>query len=79
MIFYCVVSAAFNVSGNYCPRISLTSVENEEDPLLFFAPLILFNRWIQMIVPSFATLFADPALERVRDLCPFLRPFLLDQ
>jgi len=41
-----VVSAALNVGSDDCPRISLASVQNEENPLLFFAPLILLDCWV---------------------------------
>lgn len=59
MIFDRVISPAFETLGNLCPLVASLSVTEVKNPLLFFAPLVLLDHRIQMVVPPLTALFAD--------------------
>lgn len=77
VIFYCVVSASLQNLSDVGPLVAVLAVTNVEDPLFFFAPLVFLDHGVQMVVPAFATLLANPAIQRRSNLGPLLRSFFL--
>ena len=61
MVFDGVVSAALEKFGNFSPAVAQESVGKEEHPLFVFTPVLFFYVWVEMVVPTFPALFADPA------------------
>ena len=61
VVFDGIVGAALQLLSYDGPLIFVIMVLNVEDKLLFQTPVILFNSWIQMVVPAFATLLTDTA------------------
>jgi len=60
-----VVSAARQFFTDLCPPVSQQAVflsrrYKEEDPLLFFGPLLDVDMRVEVVVPALATLLADP-------------------
>ena len=48
-------------------------MHQEENPLFFFAPVDLLDSRIQVVVPTFAALLSDSAVQMLRDQSPLLR------
>lgn len=59
MVLDGIICSALKKLGNLSPFVSNDSVLEVEDPLLVFAPDYLLNLWVQMIMPSFSTLFSN--------------------
>ena len=79
MVLYRVVGTARQKLGNLCPLVAILTVANVEDPFLFAAPRVLFNHWIQMVVPTLTALLANPTIKMLSNLSPLLGAFFLDQ
>jgi hypothetical protein len=54
-----IVSAAIEVFGDLRPSIPQGLVSQKEQPLLVVAPVLLLDVWIEVVMPSLATLLAD--------------------
>jgi hypothetical protein len=54
-------------------------MKDEQDPLLFLAPLILLDGGVQMIVPSFAALLSDTTFQRTGNMSPLLWSLILHE
>ena len=67
-----VVCAAFQHLCDLGPLVVHNAVHEEKDPLLFFAPVDFLDSRVQMIVPPFSALFADSAVQVLRDEGPLL-------
>ena len=74
MVLDCVVGATLEHLGNLGPFVIDDAVHEEEDPLLFLAPIDLLDARIQMIVPSLTALLADATIQVLGYECPLLRP-----
>lgn len=59
------------------PFISYLSMLQEESPLFFIGPILLFDFGVQVVVPSLSTLFSYPSGKVVSDWGPFLGSILL--
>ena len=59
MIFDGVIGSPIDVLGDDRPLVALHSVEDEEDPLFFLAPLVFLDCGVQVVVPSLTALLAD--------------------
>ena len=46
--------------------------------ILIVSPLVLLDIWVQVVMPSLATLFADAARQELCYLAPVLRTVLLN-
>lgn len=55
-----VVSSPRKIFGNLRPLVAKLLMSLNYFPIFLRSPLILLNIWIKMIVPSLATLLADP-------------------
>lgn len=73
VVFNGVVGPAFQSLSDISPFVSYSSMMEVENPFFFWTPLNLLDHRIQMIVPSFSALFADPTWEVLCDLSPLLR------
>ena len=65
--------------GNARPLALLLPIQQQEHPLLNFAPLALFVFGVQVVVPPLAAVLAVAIGEVLRDKCPLLRPTHLNQ
>lgn len=86
MILYRIVRSPLQVFREVSPLVAQIFVQDEQNPLLIFAPLFLIDVGVEMIMPSFPALFADAAwIARdgtwhvFSDDCPFLRAVLGDE
>ena len=61
MIFYRVVSSAFEELRDFGPLVSDFFSRFVDDPVLFDCPVGLVDFRIQVIVPALAALLPDPA------------------
>lgn len=59
MIFYGVVCATGEVMRDFGPSVPQHFVGEEKEPFLLRGPLIFPDVGIEMVMPSFSTLFAD--------------------
>jgi hypothetical protein len=83
VIFNVVVSPTRKQLCNLRPSVSQFLVQLYYQNILVIGPLILFDVWVQMVVPSnelsgnslpFSTLLANPAWECRSYLAPVLSP-----
>mgnify|MGYP006982805876 CR=1 FL=1 len=79
MVFNGVVGPAFKVFSNDGPLILLLLVDDVQNELFLLAPFVLFDPRVQMVVPTFATLLADPTGQVAGDVRPFLGPIRLHE
>lgn len=70
MILDPVVSSSRQILGNDGPFVSKEKMSTHKDLVLKLAPLILFDVWIEMIVPPFPALFAFSVVKVLRHLGP---------
>lgn len=49
-----------------------------DSPVFFLSPLVLFDVWVQMVVPSLPALLANPAWEGLGDVAPIFSPEFQD-
>ena len=63
MILYRIIRPSHQMFRDISPPIPQKFMRQEQNPLLFLAPLIFLNIRIQMIMPSFSALFPDPPLK----------------
>ena len=74
-----VVGAALQVLGNDGPLVFVHAILNVEDELLLETPIVLFDPWIQMVVPALTALLADTAWQVVGNVGPLLCSIALYQ
>lgn len=79
MILYRVVSPPLKHFRNVSPFITKESVSQKQNPLLGKCPLGLHDIWVQMVVPSFTTLFSQSACHELRYEGPTLRTVLINE
>jgi metallophosphoesterase superfamily enzyme len=79
MILDSVISASFEYLGNISPRVSVLTMANVKNPFFLFAPWILFNHGIQVIMPALAALLTDTSVEMGSYLSPLLSAFFLNK
>lgn len=72
-----VVCSALQKLSDLSPFVTYHSVLQIEDPLLVLAPNYLLNLRIQMIVPSFSTLFSYSTRKWLSNQSPFLWSILV--
>lgn len=61
VVLYRVVSAAVEVLGHLGPAVAEALVGQEEEPLLEVLPVVLLDVGVEMVVPAFPALLADPS------------------
>lgn len=59
VIFNGVIGPAPQIFGHFRPFVTHDPMTEKEYPFLRVSPFLLIDIWIQVIVPSFPTLFAD--------------------
>ena len=79
VVLDCVVSAALKVLGNDGPLVFVHAILNVENELFLETPIVLFDPWIQMVVPALTALLADTAWQVVGDVGPLLCSIALYQ
>ena len=67
-----VVRAALQVLSNDGPLVFVHAILNVENELFLETPIVLFDPWIQMVVPALTALLADTAWQVVGDVGPLL-------
>lgn len=72
MVLYVVVCAPRKHLGDLRPLVTVLVVKLNDFLIFFFCPFVLFNVWVQVVVPSLSTLLSDPAGKSVRNLTPVL-------
>lgn len=79
VVFYAIVSSAWQKFWNNCPFISVNIVSCQQGKIFLFFPLLFVDIRIQVIVPSFPTLLPDSVFEFAGDLRPIPRSVLFNQ
>lgn len=79
MVLDCVVRATGKKLRDLGPLVFPLFVSLVDDVVLFFCPRRLFDRRIQMVVPTFTALLSDTALQVTSNECPLLWPITLDK
>ena len=79
MVLDGVVGASGQHLGHFGPLVAVGGVREEQDPLLVRHPLDLEDAGVEVVVPAFAALLAQPPLHELGDEGPPLRPVLLHQ
>lgn len=59
MVLDGVVCPAIEKLGNLCPSVAQGLMGEKQKPLLMVTPFLLFDRRVQMIMPSLSTLLAN--------------------
>ena len=72
MIFNVIVRSTVQILRDLRPSISVLQMEVQNFLVLFFGPPILFDVWVQVIVPTLSALLSDSAFEVVCNLTPVL-------
>jgi hypothetical protein len=52
MVFDRVISTSFKDLGDVSPLRTVDPVVEIEEPLFLFAPLVFFDVWVQVVMPS---------------------------
>lgn len=50
----------------------------DDDLVLLFAPLVLADVWVQVVVPAFSALLSDASWQLLSDQAPIFGAMLLD-
>lgn len=79
MIFCIVISTSRQMFRYLSPPISMTFVQEEENPLLISRPFRFVNGGIKVVEPSFSALFSHSMRDEFGNPSPILRPILLDK
>ena len=72
VVLDCVIRAALQVLSNDGPLVFVHAILNVENELFLETPIVLFDPWIQMVVPALTALLADTAWQVVGDVGPLL-------
>ena len=70
VVFDRVIGTTMNNVRDLSPSILRASLQNEEDPTFFDAPLALLQERIQLVVPSLTALLAGPVGDGVSNDLP---------
>ena len=58
MILNSIVGPPSELFGELSPLIAVILVKEEQEPFFTDSPLFFINVWVEVVVPSFATLFS---------------------
>lgn len=79
MVFDRVVGPPGQHLRHLRPLVSVGSVRQKQDPFFMRHPLHLQDARVEVIMPSLAALFPQPALHELGDEGPALRPILFNK
>ena len=72
-----VIRSARQKFSNFRPFVSVLLVSLDYSSIFLVGPLVFHDVRIQMVMPSFPTLLADPPWKGLSDVTPVLGPELL--
>ena len=72
MVFNGIIGSALKDFSNFSPLIVDNSVHQEKDPLLFFTPVYLLDKGVQVVVPSLTALLSNSVLQMLSNEGPLL-------
>ena len=65
-----IVCSSRQELGNFAPLVAVFLMGLYDGTILLSSPFVLFDVWIQVIVPAFPTLLTDSARECLSDVTP---------
>lgn len=75
VVFDVVVSSSWEKFAYQSPPVAVNPLGLDKGHVFLLCPLVFLDIWIEVVVPSLATLFAYPAFEVLGDFRPVLGPF----
>ena len=79
VILDCIVCATFQVLGDIRPLVFALIVLDKQDKFLVVVPVHLLDERVEVVVPAFATLLPDAAVEVLGNCGPLLRLVLIHE